>query len=97
MWVYDLQASNVLEKLVEENIDAVMSRKKMCCCPQCRADVAAYALNNLQPHYAASQVGSAITRAQILNQSFFTSILVALAQAAEIVSANPRHDGANKP
>jgi competence protein ComFB len=93
MWVYDMQVSNVVERMVWENIDTVLSHKQMCCCPKCRADVAAFALNNLKPRYTVSQMGSTITRADILSQNVITSILVALAQAAEVVSANPRHSG----
>ncbi|HWP95972.1 MAG TPA: late competence development ComFB family protein [Syntrophomonadaceae bacterium] len=88
-----MQICNVVETMVWENIDAVMDSKQMCRCPKCRADVAAFALNNLQPRYTVSQMGTTITRTQVLSQSVVTSILVALARAVEIVSSNPRHDG----
>lgn len=88
-----MKVNNVVETLVWEHLDSVIEQKpEMCRCSRCRADVAALALNHLRPRYAVSQMGTTITRAEILDQGVLVNILVAIASAVEQVWQNPRHE-----
>lgn len=84
---------NVLESFVWEQLDAVLDRQpKACRCPKCRADIVAYTLNQLKPHYVVSEKGAILARAESLDSKFQTELLVALAAAAKKVAENPRHE-----
>lgn len=84
---------NVVESMVWEAIDSVLDQKPgICRCPKCRADIAAYALNQLSPHYAASKLGEVLIKTGSLDRDMHVAILVALTEAVEVVSANPRHE-----
>ncbi|NLX02182.1 MAG: late competence development ComFB family protein [Syntrophomonadaceae bacterium] len=49
-----MKVINVVESMVWEAMDSVLDQKPgICRCEKCRADIAAYALNQLNPHYAA--------------------------------------------
>lgn len=64
----------------------------ICRCEKCRADIAAYALNQLNPHYAASKLGEVLVKTGSLDRDMNVAILVALTEAMEKVGANPRHE-----
>ena len=84
---------NVMEDFVYDMLDPVLKTKpNVCTCAKCKDDIAALALNQLQPRYVSSEKGGLFTRAEILNSKLRTSIVVCLAEAAEIITANPRHD-----
>ncbi len=79
--------------MVWEAIDSVLEQKPgVCRCEKCRADIAAYALNKLSPHYAVSKLGEVLVKTGSLDRDIHVAILVALTEAVEIVSANPRHE-----
>lgn len=84
---------NIVEKLVWDNMDTVIDQKPgMCRCEICRSDIAAYALNKLPPHYVSTVKGSAITRAQFIENQNYLDLIIILTEAVEKVSANPRHE-----
>lgn len=88
-----MKAVNILEKEVWEALDEVLNHKPGACkCDKCRADIAAYALNKLQPRYVVSSKGETLARAESLTNNFRVTLTIALAEAVEIVSSNPRHD-----
>jgi len=79
--------------MVWESMDSVLEQKPgICRCEKCRADIAAYALNQLSPHYARSKLGEVLIKTGSLDRDMNVAILVALTEAMEIVSANPRHE-----
>lgn len=85
--------TNVVETMVWEVMDSMLEQKPdMCRCENCRADMAAYALNRLRPHYAATKKGEVLAKTASLDRSIKVSLLVALTEAMEIVKANPRHE-----
>ncbi len=87
---------NIVERLVWNNVDEVMNHKPgICHCEKCRADIVAYALNHLTPRYVVSQKGEVLAKAASLGQAYHTALLVALAEAVEVVSAHPRHEDIN--
>lgn len=89
----EYKVTNIVEGLIWEEVDAVLNRKEGACrCDKCRADIAAYALNKIKPHYVVSRQGEAMARAQVLANDFRVGLLVAITEAVEIVNAYPRHN-----
>ncbi len=87
-----MEVFNILEKIIWDNMDIVIGRKDGACnCDICRADIAAYALNKLKPKYVATSKGETISKAQYLDNQVYLTVIVALSEAVEIVSANPHH------
>lgn len=88
----DYKVTNIVEGLIWEEVDTVLSRKEGACrCDKCRADIAAYALNQVKPRYVVSRKGEAMARAQVLAGDYRVGLLVAITEAVEIVSNYPRH------
>lgn len=50
---------NVMELLVEQMYSSVVSILDCCACPLCKADIIAYALNQLPPKYVTLREGEA--------------------------------------
>ncbi|CFX84974.1 Late competence development protein ComFB [Syntrophomonas zehnderi OL-4] len=85
---------NILEKIVWDNLGDVIKRKAGACdCDICRADMAAYALNHLKPRYVATSKGETFSKAAYLDNQLYMTVIVALTEAVEVVSAKPRHEG----
>ena len=84
---------NVVEKIVWEKLDEIMSYKPdMCKCDKCKTDIVAYVLNRMDAKYVASEKGELYARAEYLDKDFNTALIVNLTEAIEVVAANPRHD-----
>jgi competence protein ComFB len=90
--VHKVKIINVVESMVWEAMDSVLDQKPgICRCEKCRTDIAAYALNQLNPRYATSKLGEVLVKTASLDQNIHVAILVALTEAVEVVSTNPRH------
>ena len=90
--MHKVKIINVVESMVWEAMDSVLEQKPgVCRCEKCRADIAAYALNQLDPRYAASKLGEILIKTGSLDSDMHVAILVALTEAVEVVSTNPRH------
>lgn len=83
---------NIVETLIDQNLDVVLSGYDCCKCDLCRMDIKAYALNHLPPKYVATHMGGLY--AKVDNSSFQNNayILSAIANAIDVVSKHPRHD-----
>ena len=89
----DMKVINIVEELVWECFKEVMEhRPGICRCDRCMADVCALALNKMKPRYVASDKGEVISKAAFLEKELKIELLVAVADAVEIVKANPRHE-----
>lgn len=87
-----MEVVNIMEKIVWDNMQRVLDSKENACgCDKCRADIAAYALNNLKPRYVSTARGETIAKAQVLENQFYLNAIVALTAALEVVSAKPHH------
>ena len=83
---------NVTEILVEQKLDELIKRgEDFCRCTQCREDIIAYALNNLNPHYVSTEQGDLYTKAKVLSINFDVEVTTAVAMAIKLVGENPRH------
>jgi len=88
-----MEVVNIVERIVWDNIDTVMDRKEgLCKCEQCRADIAACALNILKPKYVTTEKGEVMAKALSLGLQAHIMTITALAEAVEMVHARPRHN-----
>lgn len=88
----NMAIKNCAEKFVEEHLAKVlMQNPSICQCPMCHDDMMALALNQLKPHYVATDNGDMYTRLQLYSRDNDMDILLAVAKAVEQVSAHPRH------
>lgn len=92
MDIGNLKVINIVEKLVRDCLEEVLElRPGMCRCDKCVADIMAVALNNLQPRYVVSDKGETLAKAAFLDKDLKMALLIAVAEAAERISSNPRH------
>lgn len=82
---------NIMEDVALRYLDGVMEADGGCCCAACRADVLAYALNHLTPHYVVSDKGRMMVQLNSYDSQFRTDVVSALSQARQVVRAHPRH------
>lgn len=88
-----LRLVNVMEILVSETIDEILSaNNKVCGCQRCRFDLAAIALNKLPASYVVTEVGEVIIRTNSLRQQCKVDIIRAVTEAINIVSKYPHHE-----
>lgn len=88
-----MKITNVVETMVWDVLNSILEqRPDVCRCDNCRADMAAYALNRLSPHYAATKKGEVLIKTGSLDNGMNVALLVALTEAMEVVTANPRHE-----
>ena len=84
---------NVLEHIVWQQLDEVLDRfPAMCRCEKCRADIAAYTLNHMKPHYVVSEKGALFAKTPSLDASFKVELLIIMSEAVKQVQAHPRHE-----
>ena len=79
---------NLMENMVLEQLDSVMTRFHSCKCDRCKKDIAALALNKLPPKYVV------LKKDQIPpdpDRQTSTQVMTAMIQAALQVRSNPRH------
>lgn len=79
---------NVMETMVLKHMDSVMKRFNTCSCDRCCCDVAAYALNQLEPKYIVSDSDK---RKAMEDEISNKMVLDALVNAVIKVRSNPRH------
>ncbi|HTY08875.1 MAG TPA: late competence development ComFB family protein [Candidatus Edwardsbacteria bacterium] len=84
--------TNYMEFIVKEELKGVLaSRPDVCPCHNCRLDIMAFALNQLPPHYVASEGGHIHTMVNIASAQLKTQVLVAIVNAINAVAKHPRH------
>lgn len=83
---------NIMEELVSQKLNDMIAAGGCCTCRQCRDDIYAIALNNLHPRYIATSKGALFTKLERMAVQADTDVTLAVAQAMEIVKANPRHE-----
>lgn len=82
---------NLMEQIVLDKLDHMLAECDCCKCDICRNDMAAFALNSLQPKYVNSQEGELFGRLDTSKYQNSIDIDVAVSKAIAIVSASPRH------
>ena len=93
----NLKVWNMMEIVVEDNFAVVLQKfPNSCHCEQCLADIKALALNNLKPHYVATDKGGVYERVNLSGMLSKIDVLRAMTEAAEKVAAHPHHVSQNK-
>lgn len=82
---------NITEEVVLKRIDELIGTLNCCKCQQCRMDIASYALNRLPAKYVATTQGELLSKLDMVEPQYETSILTNIIQAATIVSQHPHH------
>lgn len=86
------QYKNYMEQVVEGALREYMkSETQICSCEQCAADMAALALNQLNPHYATTARGASFLDNEQKSLEFIVKVVSAVKNAAERVKQSPRH------
>ena len=85
-----------MEDFVVSVIDDVLSDTNVCSCEQCKMDIVAIALNNLPPYYFVTEKGQLFSKTNILRQQFKVDVISAIANAAKVVKAHPRHESSDE-
>lgn len=87
---YELK--NVMEELVFDKLDEIMTKLGCCKCKNCRMDAAAYALNHLPPKYVVSDRGELISRSIFMDKGQYEmDVTMAIINGANKVMEHPRH------
>lgn len=84
---------NYMEIIVDIILPGVLEKyNNICKCERCINDIKALALNNLKPHYVATEKGQVYTKVNELEIQFRADTISALVSAIEKVSKNLRHN-----
>ena len=85
---------NEMEVLVIRELERQLSsgNEGMCRCKDCVLDVAAIALNNVQPLYRISLLGTLYASSAISDKDITNQVMHVVQQAIKKVTENPAHD-----
>ena len=86
-----IEYKNLMEDIVQQNLDSVMTAQGVCTCDACKSDVIAYALNHLPPHYVATRQGRLMVKLQSYEMQSRADVVTAISEAALLVGKHPRH------
>ena len=87
-----MEVKNYMEIMVKEKLDELLDeRTDICTCPQCRAEMATFALNNLKPRYITSKKGEIYSKLEEMDAQINADVSKIIIKAIKIVSTNPRH------
>lgn len=81
---------NLMEDIVFEKLDATLVRFNCCKCNRCKKDIAALALNRLQPRYVVMEKDDK-DRRKMVEESYGSEVTSALVQAILLVKKETRH------
>jgi len=87
-----MSLKNFMEDVVQEVFQDVKDlRPDVCTCNRCRDDVIALALSKLKGRYATTPEGEIFARVEQSDRQVRTDALLAVMQAVDVVSKNPKH------
>ncbi|WP_082989387.1 late competence development ComFB family protein [Christensenella intestinihominis] len=86
-----IKIKNLTEDFVDQHLDHCIESYGTCNCARCRADIRAYALNHLPPHYVASEIGDAMVRHDAQTTQGIADIVAAIVEGIRVVANNPHH------
>ncbi len=91
-----MSLKNYMEEVVVEIFQEVRGmHTDFCNCEKCNRDVIAYALSKLKGRYAVSPEGEIIARVEQSDRQVRADALLAVMEALETVSKQPRHSGSD--
>ncbi len=85
-----------LKNMMEDNVERLLNQllpgmPEYCCCSDCRLDMAAYALNRLQPNYVRTEKGAVLHRFNTAQSQQEVEITATVVSAIRIIGSNPHH------
>ncbi len=84
---------NLLEDEVINTINNLLKdRHNICTCDKCRLDIAAIALNNLNPRYVVTEKGVLYGKLDTLDYQFDADLIKEVIKAINIVADKPHHE-----
>ncbi|MEW6423740.1 MAG: late competence development ComFB family protein [Bacillota bacterium] len=89
--IYNYTEDAVRRMLSEVLKDYLKTHPQTCTCDSCRDDIMALALNQLPPHYVASEQGTIFTSVSFEQIGGKAQVVAAITQAIKQVAKNPRH------
>lgn len=89
--VYNYTEEAVRRMLPEVWKDYLKTNPQTCTCDLCRDDIMALALNQLPPHYVASEEGTIFTSVSFERIGGKAQVVAAITRAIAQVAQKPRH------
>jgi competence protein ComFB len=77
--------------MIEQYLDAIITKVGCCECARCRMDVKAVALNSFKSQYVVTEPGEAMSKAMLAASQKVADITIAVTKAAMFVKEHPRH------
>lgn len=87
----EIKVKNVMEEIVGRRMDPIIKEFKCCTCDKCKADIAAYVLNNIRPKYVSTEKGELFSRSVQFDKNFDMNLTILISTAVKQVKENPRH------
>lgn len=84
-------SKNLSEDLIDIYLNDCLKNSGICTCDRCRADVRAYALNNMPAHYVVTELGDAFVRVDAMSVQSQADIVTAITLGINRVKEHPRH------
>lgn len=82
---------NMMERFVDEKLDAMLANENCCKCERCLEDMKAIALNKLPAKYVSTHNGELFSKLDSTIRQNCVDLNIAVAAAIEAVSKNPSH------
>lgn len=86
-----MELKNVMEEIVIQKVDEIITTMDCCRCEQCRLDVVSYVLNQFPSKYVATSEGQLISKVDSLDKEFEIHIVMETVKAIQMVKENPHH------
>lgn len=87
----ELSLRNIMEDFVIKRLDELLPAFNCCKCEHCRMDIISYSLNRLPSRYVVTNQGELLSKLDVTDSQFDTTITATITNAAVVVSKNPRH------
>ena len=88
-----MELHNLMEDEVVYTVNKLLKDKEdICTCDRCKLDIAAIALNNLEPKYVVTEKGSLYGKLDTLDIQFDVDLVKEVTKAIEIVGDKPHHE-----
>lgn len=89
--IYNYTEVAVKQALPEVLKEYIKNNPETCTCPRCQEDILALTLNQLPPHYVATDEGTIFTQVSFDQIGGKAQVVAAITRAIQQVAANPRH------
>lgn len=84
---------NVMEEIVREKINSLLTENDCCKCSQCVEDMECLALNSLPAKYVSTLKGQLFSKlSQSAKKQSMVDVNIACINAINLVKSNPKHE-----